>query len=1490
MDNAKKTRPAMTQSTQNSALESCVHAVWRRTQRKHLFTGLLAMCRWGIPLFFLGMVIDRYAYLPTAGRAVILLVLLATCLYQAWRHGWCKLQAFNSTRTAMAIEDQQGGLNSLLTTAIELGKSGALPGTSESLCEATRKKAEEAAVDLKPKKIVSFSGLRIPARIAMGLGVAVLLFALFKGPFLAAGLTRIFAPWVVVAYPTKTKLDLGKADLVVKEGDSAQILIGVSGEVPDSATLLLQTGDGSPREMDLAINEGQADYTIESASRDFSYRIMAGDTRSEWHQVRVISAPRIKTVDVNLEFPSYLDRENETVEALTLTVPEDTHIHWELELDQAISEAVLHRDGEEPMKLEISEDGRRLVVDEKVDASRGYSFAWVEKGHGFEFTSPRYYLQVASDQEPRVELTSPELNLNALLGRPLDLVVRTQDDHGIGTTTITYRVNRRPENTIALATPAQSGAGEQKLDWDYREELPDLQIGDSVSFVVEVADKYPGEGGPHLARTESRRITFLSREDYLAAITKQMERMLTRVRSLYRQERAAHELVIALNPAADSFIATCQLEAIRQEMVREQLVTTASEVQALLDDLAANNVSDAVESDSLATMRDALSVIATDHVARAADLLRQQVGATTRDPQPAISAVNEAARELAGLVLQRDIDAAREVFARETHMFARELAGLRLRLLTAAPDQAEALAKGHDEVATWTDDLLDNLTKHMRYDKRPLAVLGLNRRIYKLRTDKLSDAIRGAATLAREGKTAEAAKAQYPLIRPLLQAEFTMRSGSEYALIRDLREQLTSLIAEQQDLLTTCEGLADFSEREAELKQRQAKLRDALVLAPLPAIPAPRTRLFDLTMPLVPPTDELRHRTESLMAAVLDSLESGTKDKVITSQREVIDSLSELDSILTRWSGELAQQALGVSSLVSDATNRAGYLEQLETRQIGLLEQTEEAALDEKNPLVLAEDQKALALEIEDFHKELSGGESGPAKEVLPLLGRLDAVAKAMNLATSVLLDKGPEDALEPQEEAAAALTEARTLADGQLTQLNLLQQLIAFEQAVSKASEGMADVVGGQNDLIAATETATEEELLSLLAPQKNLLACLTDIAPSLDLVAERLDVGTPLVFAASDVEDALLAMEDGDGEDAAEIQGIAVESLAKVQGLVAEISVQTGYVAEIVEFLHEAESEAALLSFRQRQLRENTDAKDALALQQALASETEKYGSLLTQVAGVIDFDQLSEQLKEKLGDIDLTVDFNAPAVHMKEAVELLKSGQSAADSMLTAEKSLNSNSEQLVVIIAMLNGLPSIPVTNADPPELHRLIAALDLASKHRQLLRQTQGAAEKDLPALAKAQAKLTEAAAKFTVAEAEGAPIHPMLVTAHEQLLPIAGSLSASRKDEASVAQQAADQSLRHFIIEQALILNTAVPPASASSDPVESEAETDDLYESDTVGFVSDFVSGEAPKDKESEWEILGARNRAALNQNFARELPLEYRATLKNYYERVAK
>ena len=703
----------MSKDKQESALEPGLRAVWNRTQQRHFLAGLLALCRWGIPLFLLGVTIDWLAYLATPGRAVVLLVLVSVSFYQAWKHGWRHLRGFDATRTALEVEDRHGGLESLLVTAVQFGESKPTSGNSESLREVTLQKAEGAAQKLQPREIVHFKALRVPLQVVVGLAGVIALFAFLNGPFFAVGLTRIFTPWVEIAYPTDTKLHLQEEGLVIKEGDRAKIAIGVSGVIPDMANLYLRTEKGSERKLEIEITNGGCEYVIASASRDFSYRVKAGDARSDWLQVRVIPPPRIEKVEVELEFPSYLERVPEKVEALTLSVPEETKIRWKLTLDRPVRDAVLNRDGEEPKPLEVAE-GRELIISEVVDASRGYDFSWMDQEHGFEFTSPRSFLQVTSDQSPRVELISPESNLIALLGRPVDLVVRASDDHGIGSSAIIYRVNLRPEKKVSLEIPLKNGVGEQEIDWDYREVLPELKVGDTVSFLLEVSDKYPD--GPHLARSDTRRITFLSREDYLEQIQKKKDRLLSRVQTAYRQERSAFESVRSLDPDTGDYLQSCQVEAIRQELVREQLNSIAGELKYLVDDLAANNLSDAPQADSLEQVRSKLLEIADGQLAEAASRLRRQSGIAagntneSPDPSSAARAVNGAARELGRLVLLRSIDSAQEVYAREARMLAQVQASLRWRSVQSnSPDERVSITKEQDELAQWTQRLIADL-------------------------------------------------------------------------------------------------------------------------------------------------------------------------------------------------------------------------------------------------------------------------------------------------------------------------------------------------------------------------------------------------------------------------------------------------------------------------------------------------------------------------------------------------------------------------------------------------------------------------------------------------------------------------------------------------------------------------------------------------------------------------------------------------------------
>ncbi|MFK7909661.1 MAG: hypothetical protein AB8F34_03580 [Akkermansiaceae bacterium] len=1467
----------MSKELPKSALEPCLRTVWQRAQRKHMSSGLLALFRWGIPLFLLGMTIDWLSYMPTFGRVVILAIVLGVSLYKAWQHGWRKLRSFSASRTALEVEEQHGGLESLLVTAVQFRESK----TSTPLMDATCAKAESTVGDLKPNKIINFKSLKTPLYVASALAALVLVFAIINGPFLAAGLARIFNPWTQIAYPTKTKLDLKNKDLVVKEGDSTKIMIGVSGEVPETAKFYLRTGDGDPREIELPVTDNSCEYTLASASRDFSYRIKAGDARSDWHQVKVIPAPRIKNVQVGLEFPSYLERKTETVEALTLTVPQQTKLRWQITLDRPIREAALNRDGKEPLPLTVTNGGTQVVIQEEVKASRGYSFSWVEKEHGFDFTSPRYFLQVASDQAPRVELTSPESNLIAMIGRPLKLSTRVQDDHGIGSTAVAYRVNQRDEKTVHFKL-SQITQGDQPVEWDYRKELPDLKVGDTVSFAIEASDRYPGQDGPHVVRSDTRRITFLSKKDYLKQIRKKRDRLLSRILTIYRQQRSAFDNVRTLEPGADTYMQTCQVEAIRQELVRDQLTEIASQVKFLLDDLAANNVADAPEGESLAHVRSSLLEIAEKNLATAAARLRHQSSVTTEnkqeklDPSSAARAVNTAARELGSLVLLRSIDMAQEVYAREARMLAQVQASLRWRTVQA--EAGTSLAKEQAELAQWTNRLITDLQKGMRYEKRPLAVLRLAQSVKNLKATKTEEKMRQAAALITQGKGDQAELLQAELITTLLDAEFSVRISGAYATLIKTRDQMRLLVKVQSMLRDQCTSMSAqaFKEGSDQATQTQNNLRKRLLTLLLPTVPAPRTQLFDEKFPQAPPVQTLLKGADSAMAEALKQLAAGQQNAAIAQQLKAEQALNNLTNLVDHWSLEMGIQTLGLGTLVASASDRLARIEEFEAKVVALLEKTDAAAADEKKVDGLAEPQQLLTEEIATFNRDLvKQNEANADQDIPPLLSRMQRAEQEMKSALTSLKANNADQAIGHQEQAADIIAEAFAMVTRQNEQLGLLQSLLMFQRSVRFANGYMGDIVAEQWDLIAATKALKDDDATELLPFFAHLKRCIEEVAPLLDLVAKRVDAGTPLVFAATDLEDGVASLEDGDKVDALDAQDVAAESLGKVHKLIKEVKSQTGYIAEIVEFLHTAVADTATLEYQQDELKRKIRSakpeqlKALIDEQKKLLSKAEKVGKTIASVTGMATYAK--------------------PAKLMREAVSLLESDDApvAIEQMTLAGEALKENSESLFGVITVLHGLPSIDVEFKafTEPGIRRLVDVLAVASAHKILYRETNAAEKKDIKALATRQSKIAEQCQKLAKVDEP----HAILNAASLQLTSASNAMQSGEAGTIKLLQQTAMQTLQHFIIEQAIVLNTAaLPPSASDADPA-ADGEGSDEESEFTAGFISDFVSGEAPKDQRTQWQVRGERNRAALNQNFARELPLEYRGLLKNYYERVA-
>ena len=194
------------------------------------------------------------------------------------------------------------------------------------------------------------------------------------------------------------------------------------------------------------------------------------------------------------------------------------------------------------------------------------------------------------------------------------------------------------------------------------------------------------------------------------------------------------------------------------------------------------------------------------------------------------------------------------------------------------------------------------------------------------------------------------------------------------------------------------------------------------------------------------------------------------------------------------------------------------------------------------------------------------------------------------------------------------------------------------------------------------------------------------------------------------------------------------------------------------------------------------------------------------------------------------------------------------------------------------------PSLSMPEEPSAEVRLLHEVLGVAAHHQDLSRMTRTAESKRLPELAAGQRELGTRCAVFIQAAADSSP-HPRLVSAHRHLAAAATKLVADRDAAMGDQQNAADE-LRAFIVEYARKY-VDVPPPAPPQPPAPSGEPPED---GELQLFFPGALTGKKPKGGRQEWQVLGSRDRAALNENFARELPLEYRAILKDYYERLTR
>jgi hypothetical protein len=519
-------------------LVESLNDVRRQWRTSKLLEGALLAAGGTFAVLLLSVAADNLFSLNALGRWLLSLALWGTLIASLIRLVVQRiLEDRRDDYFAVLVEQKHPELHNRLINALQLGR-GHQNGHSPRLIAAIVQDAASATADMDPAAAVDW---RRTGRSAVFSGIVIsllVLYAVFLWPYFAAGMGRVMLPFADIDPYTATRVAVLHEQDRVAEGTPVTINARVSGEIPDRAFLHLRVGDGrwqEPVEMKGGAEQCGNDeersklfhHKVPAVTRALTYYVTAGDGRSRAYQVNVVPRPEIKELAITYTRPSYTGTSPYTVNKgdgeisglagtlvtlnLTSSKPLQTaqmvvrngnlrdltvpafdkagdEYHWKS------SFVLWSKDASEKEKFAEHPGTTRIEAP-------GQYYLQLLDTEGFESRDPRVRpITLVTDQPPSVMITAPGRDLQVQPGEAVPLTFEAQDDFGVGSVRILYRINN-DKTERELCKFGHVGKPRVQTRDRYRWanfRAAGIKAGDRVEYWAHVTDRNqitgPGEG------------------------------------------------------------------------------------------------------------------------------------------------------------------------------------------------------------------------------------------------------------------------------------------------------------------------------------------------------------------------------------------------------------------------------------------------------------------------------------------------------------------------------------------------------------------------------------------------------------------------------------------------------------------------------------------------------------------------------------------------------------------------------------------------------------------------------------------------------------------------------------------------------------------------------------------------------------------------------------------------------------------------------------
>lgn len=526
-------------------IDAKLRRAWHKERRYYHTRGICHVLVWLVALIVLDFAVDWLLEIPGWARVLLLAINVATLAVVVHRNWLRYLKAYDRTRVALEVEGRHPELESLLVSFVQLG-GDSHTDASPALLRAMERQAIEVTGPLDFRDIINFGQLK---RIFI---VSAAVFLLFCGlsvnwsEHFHVLMLRLFNPGSELKYPTRTHIAEHSGNLNIKQGDNAELRARVTGLVPQQGTLFYRPKDGDWKKLPVMLNDkDELAYVFQNVFEGFQYYMRIGDAKTEPFSVSVVPPPRLTEAQLQLTYPAYTKLKEKAVNTLSPDVVEGTSVDWLLHLEPAVAKVDMIREGGAVMPLELDATGRVAKLKLPAKTSFGYQLRWTEKQHNFAYDEGvQHFVRVLPDTPPEVDIVQPTGDDKATVNKKLTVSFRAADDFGVAKVFLAYSINEGEEKKVPI--DSFTGKPVEALSWKLKDALPNLKEGDVVAYAIEALDTYDGKDGPHVGRSQTRRVTILSVAEYQQYVYETLANLTGEIKKSHEVEIEASEQVKVL--------------------------------------------------------------------------------------------------------------------------------------------------------------------------------------------------------------------------------------------------------------------------------------------------------------------------------------------------------------------------------------------------------------------------------------------------------------------------------------------------------------------------------------------------------------------------------------------------------------------------------------------------------------------------------------------------------------------------------------------------------------------------------------------------------------------------------------------------------------------------------------------------------------------------------------------------------------------------------